>query len=88
MSDYHDFTNIDTPKEERRKVNVGDIYINAAKCLKCEDEIRSKNRHDYVTCKCGNVSVDGGSWYCKRAFKTNEYENKIIEYKDVEDHED
>lgn len=84
MSDYHDFTDIDTPKKKRIKFNVGDIYINAAKCLQCNDEIRSKNRHDYVTCSCGNVSVDGGSWYVKRVFKTNEYEDNIVPYKDVE----
>ena len=53
-------------KEQREKFNIGNIYINAAVCKKCNSYIRSKNRHDYVTCKCGNVSVDGGSWYAKR----------------------
>jgi hypothetical protein len=36
------------------------IIRNAAKCLACGDEIESKHRHDYVTCSCGNVSLDGG----------------------------
>ena len=42
---------------------------NKAKCLKCGDIIESKHRHDFVTCKCGNISVDGGRDYHKRCFK-------------------
>ena len=45
------------------------IIKNAAKCLKCGDIIESKHRHDYVTCSCGNVSVDGGTDYLRRSFK-------------------
>jgi hypothetical protein len=66
MIDYHKFTIRSSTKEERAKAGVGDYYVNAAKCLKCNDIIRSKNIHDYVTCSCGNLSVDGGSWYLKR----------------------
>jgi hypothetical protein len=68
MRDYHDFTTADTPEPERRALNVGDVWINAAKCEECGDVLRSKNRHDFVTCSCGNLSVDGGSWYTKRSF--------------------
>jgi len=53
-------------KEQREKFNIGNIFINAAVCKKCGDYIRSKNRHDFKSCKCGAVIVDGGSWYCKR----------------------
>ena len=42
------------------------IYVNRAKCLKCNDIIESKHRHDYVSCKCGACSVDGGHDYLKR----------------------
>lgn len=45
------------------------IIKNAAKCLKCGDVIESKHRHDYVTCSCGNVSVDGGTDYLRRSFQ-------------------
>ena len=48
---------------------MGKIIENSAKCLKCGDKIISKHRHDYVTCSCGNVSVDGGLDYCRRSFK-------------------
>ncbi len=64
-TDYIDFCPIDTPLATRRKLNVGDIYINQIRCHSCGWHIRSKNRHDFVTCKCGKVSLDGGSWYQK-----------------------
>jgi hypothetical protein len=35
------------------------------KCLLCEDVIQSQYRHDFVTCKCGNLSVDGGVSYLR-----------------------
>lgn len=42
------------------------IVQNAVMCNKCSDFIVSKHRHDFVTCKCGNVSVDGGQAYLRR----------------------
>ena len=42
------------------------IRCNKAQCLICGDVIESVNRHDYNTCKCGNVAVDGGKEYIKR----------------------
>ena len=47
----------------RRKLDVGDIWMNRIQCLKCKDIITSNNRHDFKYCKCGAVFVDGGSWY-------------------------
>lgn len=44
------------------------ILCNRAKCLKCGDIIESKTRHDFQTCSCGNLSVDGGHFYLKRCF--------------------
>lgn len=87
ITDYHNFVDKFTPKKERRRLNTGDIYINAATCKLCGDRIRSKNRHDYVTCKCGNVSVDGGSWYAKRGFKKSidSFTNEIVYFADVEE---
>lgn len=83
MSDYHDLVNIDTPKEERDKFNVGPYYINAAKCLKCGDTIRSKDKRDYVYCKCGNLSVDGGSWHLSRSYKEeNTYKDLSVKFND------
>ena len=42
------------------------IVQNAACCLTCGDFIVSKHRHDFVTCTCGAMSVDGGQEYLRR----------------------
>lgn len=65
VTDYHDWTYRSTPKKKRKQLSVGDIYLNAAICKKCDYFIRSRNRHDMVYCKCGTVAVDGGSFYQK-----------------------
>lgn len=39
---------------------------NKIKCLKCNDIIQSKFTHDYNTCRCKSVAVDGGMNYLKR----------------------
>lgn len=44
------------------------IKHNKAQCLICGDIIESRHVHDFVTCSCGNLSVDGGREYTKRAF--------------------
>lgn len=53
------------------------IVRNSAMCLKCEVEIESRHRHDYVTCPCGAVAVDGGKDYLKRSVRPD------AEYKDT-----
>lgn len=42
------------------------IIQNAVICNKCDDFIFSKHRHDFVSCKCGNICVDGGQEYLRR----------------------
>lgn len=42
------------------------IVQNAVICNKCDDFIVSKHRHDFVTCSCGAISVDGGQAYLRR----------------------
>lgn len=44
------------------------VLRNSIKCNHCNDEIESKHRHDFVTCKCGKISVDGGKDYRKTSF--------------------
>ena len=46
---------------------------NAVKCNACNEVIESKHRHDFVTCKCGKISVDGGLDYAKRVGDPNGY---------------
>lgn len=45
------------------------ILTNAARCNLCGTTVESKHRHDFVTCACGNLSVDGGHDYLKRCFR-------------------
>lgn len=61
------------------------ITKNALKCLKCGDVIESKDRHDYVTCSCGNVSVDGGLDYLRRSFIEADSWEDLSEYEDIEE---
>ena len=51
------------------------ILQNEVECLKCGDRIYSASRHDYKTCGCGNISVDGGMSYLRRVGG--------VEYRDI-----
>ena len=42
------------------------IVRNRAKCLLCRDVIESKSRHQFVTCTCAALYVDGGTAYLRR----------------------
>jgi hypothetical protein len=65
--DYQAIAPIDMPLYDRRRISVGDIFCNQAKCNLCGDIIRSKNMHHERCCLCGKSSVDGGSLYTKRS---------------------
>ena len=45
------------------------IIRNSAKCLKCNVEIESTHRHDFKSCECDNIFVDGGNSYIRRGVK-------------------
>jgi len=53
--------------------------LNQAKCNECGDIITSEHRHDFVTCSCHELSVDGGSSYLKRSFLSGNYTELSIE---------
>jgi hypothetical protein len=84
-TDYHTFTTPKTPKSHRRKLDIGDIYSNAAKCLQCEEVVRSTNRHDFRSCSCGTLTVDGGSWYAKRIGDPAKWEDMSIMFDDAKE---
>lgn len=75
--DVLNFVTKSSTKAQRKRLKMGDIYINGAVCKKCGDYIRSKHVHDYVVCSCGAVAVDGGSWYAKRSGDPKNYINVI-----------
>lgn len=53
------------------------ILSNQATCNGCGDTIFSATRHDYVTCSCGNLSVDGGMDYIRRNYRGSFKEQSI-----------
>ena len=56
------------------------VVTNKAQCKLCGDVIESKHRHDFKWCKCGEIAVDGGKSYIKRAAKNLD---SIIELSDT-----
>lgn len=59
------------------------MLIKAAKCKLCNDIIYSRTRHDYRTCSCGNLSIDGGQQdYIKIDFASNNPDD--FEFLDLE----
>ena len=44
-------------------MNTKKLIKNAIKCLKCNDVVESKHKHDFKWCGCGTVFVDGGLTY-------------------------
>lgn len=57
------------------------IVTNKIRCKKCEDIIESRSVHDFVTCKCGAVSVDGGHEYLRRCGNLDDFED-LSEYEE------
>lgn len=47
---------------------------NRARCRKCKTVVESKYRHDFVTCECGAISVDGGNDYFRRVGNPEDFE--------------
>jgi hypothetical protein len=49
------------------------------------DLVRSKTCHDFQTCACGNVSVDGGSYYVRRCVRDGDdsYIDLVTLYRDA-----
>ena len=45
--------------------------MNKCKCKLCGDVIESKDRHDFVRCKCGEIFTDGGDEYIHRGAMTD-----------------
>lgn len=63
------------------------IIRNAIRCNNCGDVIESKHRHDYNTCSCKRVAVDGGMDYLRRSFTNNRDDyTELSEY--IDDTED
>jgi hypothetical protein len=51
------------------------IVKNSAQCRLCGDVITSDHVHSFKSCRCGEISVDGGTEYIRRL--ANSFENLI-----------
>lgn len=56
------------------KKYIKKIMSNKVKCKLCGKIIESKYTHDFVTCSCGKVSVDGGHDYLRRLGNLEDFE--------------
>jgi len=59
------------PEEFLAKYPRGEVITrNAAECPCCGDIIESARTHDYKSCGCGAIAVDGGTEYLRRSLNT------------------
>lgn len=61
------------------------IIKNVAECLVCHELVESTHVHDYRSCKCGAIAVDGGREYLRRSAKSFDLlvERSIVEHHPV-----
>lgn len=55
------------------------ILRNAVRCNHCGEVIESTYCHDFKTCRCGCVSVDGGHDYLRRCCASQEDYTELSE---------
>jgi hypothetical protein len=87
VMDYHDFTWPSMPLDLRLKLKVGPLYLNAIRCTKCDYFVRSRNRHDFRSCKCGSCAVDGGSYMGNRSGNEGDYVDIVIPFENLSENE-
>jgi hypothetical protein len=54
------------------------ILRNQAICVRCNDHIKSVHKHDFKSCVCGELSVDGGTDYLRRLGSPSQYRDTSI----------
>jgi hypothetical protein len=58
------------------------ILRNAVRCKRCGTIVESTHRHDFKTCPCGAVSVDGGLDYLRRVSSREMPFDELSEFED------
>ena len=58
------------PVKKEKPIETSAVY-----CKKCGTVLFSRATHDYRSCHCGGVAIDGGFDYCKINFKN---ENDMV----------
>lgn len=64
---------------ERKNEHKIRITRNAVRCTHCGEVIESTYCHDFKTCRCGRVSVDGGHDYLRRCCASPEDYTELSE---------
>lgn len=59
------------------------IFVNRIQCGFRGDIIESKSVHDHKPCKCGSVSVDGGTSYLRRSLTKSTEDFRDLSVTDV-----
>ena len=59
------------------------LLRNRAQCGWCNDIIESTYRHDFVTCKCGGLFVDGGHDYARTGGEALEDSINLCEWEET-----
>lgn len=77
MTDDPDF--VLEAKSGPLEANTPPLTRNAVRCMECKTLIESTHRHDFQTCECGAVSVDGGLDYCRVVHKPGATYERIKE---------
>lgn len=54
------------------------IVKNSIRCKHCLEIVESIENHDYITCTCGKVGVDGGRQYLRRVGSLEDYEELSV----------
>lgn len=79
--EYNDMTKLPEhiePLFHRYDHYFAKITESRGKCNQCDDIIQSKHTHDFVTCKCGAFSLDGGLSYIRCLFQNDPSEFTLM----------
>lgn len=59
------------------------LIRNRARCLVCGVFVESNFTNEYVSCQCGNVSIDGGLTEAKRTVQDSTKFEELAEYEEA-----
>lgn len=61
------------------------ILFNRARCRRCGTFLESKTVHDFRTCACGAISIDGGREYIHHVAVDWDFFEDLCEYEELID---
>ena len=64
---------------ELRTNNANQPVVGGILCKKCSTVIWSRHRHDFHSCSCGAVYIDGGRDYLRIVGRSEDWEHVDVE---------